>query len=98
VEKLDGSAKRRIPGTNPPSGDATNPSLTLKGTPSESESASTVFVGEGEPTGEDEPAYLPYGKVILNTKQAYANAIENNQIPVRYRKQIEDYLNAISKP
>ncbi len=98
VEQLDGSAKRRIPGTNPPSGDATSPSLTLKGTPSESESASTVFVGEGETTGEDEPAYLPYGKVILNTKQAYANAIENNQIPVRYRKQIEDYLNAISKP
>ena len=98
VEQLDGNSGHPIPVTNTPSGDATSPTLTLKSTGAESESVSTVFVGEDETIGEDEPAYLPYSKVILNTKQAYANAIENNQIPVRYRKQIEDYLNAISKP
>ena len=97
VEQSNESTKRHT-AINTPPGDATSPTLTLKDTGSESESTTTVFVGTDETAGGDEPAYLPYSKAILNTKQAYANAIENNQIPVRYRKQIQDYLNAISKP
>lgn len=97
VEQLDKTTKHHTTINTPP-GDTTSPTLTLKDTGSESESTTTVFVGADEVAGGDEPAYLPYSKAILNTKQAYANAIENNQIPVRYRKQIEDYLNAISKP
>ena len=97
VEQLDKTTKPHTTINTPP-GDTTGPTVTLKGTGSESESTTTVFVGAHETAGGAEPTYLPYSKAILNTKQAYANAIENNQIPVRYRKQIEDYLNAISKP
>ena len=43
------------------------------------------------------PAYLPFSEVVLNTSRTYAEAVENNRIPVRYRAQIKAYLEAISK-
>ena len=58
------------------------------------EGFSEVFTGE---VSDDAPAYLPFSEVVLNTSRAYAEAVENNRIPVRYRAQIKTYLEAIAK-
>lgn len=57
------------------------------------EGSSRVFTGE---VADDTPAYLPFADVVLNTSRAYAEAVENNRIPVRYQTQIKSYLEAIS--
>jgi hypothetical protein len=71
--------------------------LTLKGIESDSQNFSRVYMQEA-PTGEGEPTYMPYRNVYLNAKQAYAEAVSRNGIPVRYRKQIRDYLDTIANP
>ena len=51
-------------------------------------------------TGEvsnDAPVYLPFSDVVLNAARAYAEAVNNNRIPVRYQAQIKAYLEAISQ-
>ena len=51
-------------------------------------------------TGEvinNDPAYLPFSDVVLNAERAYAEAVNNNRIPVRYQAQIKAYLEAISR-
>ena len=51
-------------------------------------------------TGEvsnDTPVYLPFSDVVLNAARAYAEAVNNNRIPVRYQAQIKAYLEAISE-
>ena len=51
-------------------------------------------------TGEirnDNPVYLPFSDVVLNAERAYAEAVNNKRIPVRYQAQIKAYLEAISK-
>jgi hypothetical protein len=51
-------------------------------------------------TGEvsnDAPVYLPFSDVVLNAQRAYAEAVNNNRIPVRYQAQIKAYLEAISQ-
>ena len=51
-------------------------------------------------TGEvrnDAPAYLPFSDVLLNAERAYAEAVNNKRIPVRYQAQIKAYLEAISE-
>lgn len=51
-------------------------------------------------TGEvsnNEPIYLPFSDVVLNAERAYAEAVDNNRIPVRYQAQIKAYLEAISE-
>ena len=58
------------------------------------EGFSEVFTGE---VSDDTPVYLPFSEVVLNTSRAYAEAVENNRIPVRYRAQIKAYLEAISE-
>ncbi|MYC74331.1 hypothetical protein F4X10_00970 [Candidatus Poribacteria bacterium] len=58
------------------------------------EGASRVFTGE---VSDDTPDYLPFADVVLNASRAYAEAVENNHIPVRYQAQIKSYLEAISK-
>ena len=58
------------------------------------ESFSNVFTGE---VRDGTPAYLPFSDVVLNAARAYAQAIDNNRIPVRYQTQIKTYLEAISK-
>ena len=58
------------------------------------ESFSGVFTGE---TRDNAPVYLPFSDVLLNAERAYAEAIENNRIPVRYQAQIKAYLEAISR-
>ncbi len=87
--------------TTPLTGDETQAlqmngeNLTLTTAPSgDSESFSGVFTGE---IRADAPPYLPFNDVILNAERAYAEAINNNRIPVKYQTQIKDYLEAISK-
>ena len=58
------------------------------------ESFSGVFTGE---TRDNEPVYLPFSDVVLNAERAYAEAVENNRIPVRYQAQIKAYLEALSR-
>ena len=60
----------------------------------DSESFSGVFTGEIR-TGD--PPYLPFSDVVLNAERAYAESINNNRIPIKYRTQIKDYLEAISR-
>ena len=51
-------------------------------------------------TGEvsnNEPVYLPFSDVVLNAERAYAEAVNNKRIPVRYQAQIKAYLEAISQ-
>ncbi len=57
------------------------------------EGFSRVFTGE---VSGDAPPYLPFTDVVLNATRAYADAVENNRIPVRYQTQIKSYLEAIS--
>lgn len=45
----------------------------------------------------DTPVYLPLSDAVLNAERAYAEAINNNRIPVKYQTQIKKYLEAISK-
>lgn len=59
----------------------------------DAEGFSGVFRGE---VTDDVPAYLPFADVVLNASRAYAEALENNRIPVRYQTQIKSYLEAIS--
>ncbi len=87
--------------TTPLTGDET-PNLNINGenltltAPSsgDSESFSGVFTGEPRANA---PAYLPFSDVVLNAERAYAEAVNNNRIPVKYRTQIKAYLEAISE-
>ena len=60
----------------------------------DAEGFSGVFTGE---VTDDAPPYLPFADVVLNASRAYAEAVENNRIPVRYQRQIKSYLEAISR-
>lgn len=69
--------------------------LTLTaGASDDAEGFSRVFTGEAV---NDAPAYLPFADVVLNASRAYAEAVENNRIPVRYQTQIKSYLEAVSR-
>ena len=69
--------------------------LTLTVQPSaESQRFSRVFTGEEVLTGDSD--YRLFGDVVLNAKREYAQAIENNRIPMRYQAQIQAYLEAIA--
>ena len=69
--------------------------LTLTVQPSaDSQRFSRVFTGEEVLTGDSD--YRLFGDVVLNAKREYAQAIENNRIPMRYQAQIQAYLEAIA--
>lgn len=87
------SASKPAP-LNPPS-DNSLPDLELTATPSDSQAFTQVYVDE-DPTGEGEPTYMPYREVYLHAQQAYAQAIERDEIPVKYREQVKAYLEAIA--
>jgi hypothetical protein len=69
--------------------------LQLRGVASDSEGFSTASTQE-TPSGEEEPTYMPYREVYLNARQAYAEAMERDRIPVRYRQRVKDYIDAIA--
>ena len=60
----------------------------------ESQRFSRVFTDEEVLKGGGD--YLLFGDVVLSAKRAYARAIENNRVPVRYQAQIQAYLEAIA--
>ena len=70
--------------------------LQLRGVTSDSEEFSTASTQETPSGEEEEPTYTPYREVYLNAKQAYAEAVEREGIPVRYRQRVKDYLDAIA--
>ena len=69
--------------------------LQLRGVASDSEGFSTASTQE-TPSGEEEPTYVPYREVYLNARRAYAEAMERDRIPVRYRQRVKDYIDAIA--
>ena len=69
--------------------------LQLRGATSDSEEFATASTQDA-PSGQEEPDYMPYRKVYLNAQQAYAEAVERDGIPVRYRQRVKDYLDAIA--
>lgn len=69
--------------------------LELTAPPSDSQAFTQVYVDE-DPTGQGEPTYMPYREVYLHAQQAYAQAIERDEIPVKYREQVKAYLEAIA--
>ena len=69
--------------------------LQLRGVTSDSEEFATASTQE-TPNGEEEPTYMQHRKTYLNAKQAYAEAVERDTIPVRYRQRVKDYLDAIA--
>ena len=69
--------------------------LQLRGVASDSEGFSTASTQE-TPSGEEEPTYMPYREVYLNARRAYAEAMERDRIPVRYRQRVKDYIDAIA--
>ncbi len=70
--------------------------LQLRGATSDSEEFSTASTQETPSDEEEEPTYMPYREAYLNAKQAYAEAMERDGIPVRYRQRVKDYLDAIA--
>ena len=69
--------------------------LQLRGATSDSDEFSTASTQEA-PSGEEEPTYMQHREVYINAKQAYAEAVEREEIPVRYRQRVKDYLDAIA--
>ncbi|MCY3743724.1 MAG: hypothetical protein OXH00_22140 [Candidatus Poribacteria bacterium] len=55
---------------------------------------SNAITGE---VSDNNPDYLPFSDVVLNAGRAYAEAVNNNRIPVRYQAQIKAYLEAVSR-
>ena len=70
--------------------------LQLRGATSDSEEFSTASTQETPSDEEEEPTYMPHREAYLNAKQAYAEAIERDGIPVRYRQRVKDYLDAVA--
>ena len=83
-----------LTGAETPTFQVNGEELTLTtGASGNAEGVSRVFTGA---VTDDTPAYLPFADVVLNASRAYAAAVENNRIPVRYQTQIKSYLEAIS--
>ena len=70
--------------------------LKLNTISSDRQGFSHVFVRQSY-DGSIEPEYIPFQKAHLNAKQNYAEAIRRDRIPIRYRQQISDYLDAIAQ-
>ena len=69
--------------------------LQLTGVTSDSEEFSTAST-QAAPSDEEEPTYIRHREVYLNAKQAYAEAVEREEIPVRYRQRVKNYIDAIA--
>ncbi len=89
--------EKPLPGGKVPSLEIAGNALEINSeTASDTHSIARVFTGKAGNAG-TEPDYLPFSDVVLSAQRKYAQAIENDQIPVRYRSQIKAYLEAIAK-
>lgn len=77
------------------SGEEPTEALQLRGATSDSEEFATASTQKA-PNGAEEPIYIPHREAYLNARQAYAEAVERDGIPVRYRQRVKDYLDAIA--
>ena len=88
-------------GTTPPLTGEETPILQVNGNPltlttadsGDAQGFSDVFTGE---VRDGAPVYLPFNDAVLSASRAYAEAIDNKRIPVRYETQIKAYLEAIA--
>ena len=94
AESQEAKTVTNPPPFSPPS-DNSLTDLELTAPPSDSQAFTQVYVDE-DPTGEGEPAYMPYREAHLHARQAYARAIERDEIPLKYRAQVKAYLEAIA--
>ncbi len=93
----NGTTTKPLIGDETPSIQIPQNKLTIKPEDSsDTQSITRVFTGDTVNQG-TEPDYLPFSDVVLTAQRAYAHAIENNRIPIRYRSQIKAYLEAIAK-
>ncbi len=93
----DNTTKKPLSGDETPSLQIAGNELKLNSeTAPDTQNITRVFTGNAGNTG-TEPDYLLFSDVILTAQREYAQAIENDQIPVRYRSQIKAYLEAIAK-
>ncbi len=93
--QTDGTDSTPLTGEETPTGQINGQQLTLTAESSGSaQSFSEAITGE---VSNDSPDYLPFSDAVLNAERAYAEAVNNNRIPIRYQAQIKAYLEAISE-
>lgn len=94
---VDENATEKLTGDGSPSLEIAGNELKINSeTASDTQSITRIFTGKAGNAG-TEPEYLPFSDIVLSAQRKYAQAIENNRIPVRYRSQIKTYLEAIAK-
>ena len=92
--EIDGEDSAPLTGESTPTLQIDGQQLTLTAEASgNTQGFSDAVPGE---VSNNSPAYLPFSDVVLNAERAYAEAVNNNRIPVRYQAQIKAYLEAIS--
>ena len=93
--QTDGTDSAPLTGEETLTGQINGQQLTLTAESSGSaQSFSEAITGE---VSNDSPDYLPFSDAVLNAERAYAEAVNNNRIPLRYQAQIKAYLEAISE-
>ena len=94
-DETDGEAATPLMGEETPALQIDGQQLTLTAEVSgNTQGLSDAITGE---VSNESPAYLPFSDVVLNAERAYAEAVNNNRIPVRYQAQIKAYLEAIAR-
>ena len=93
----DNATEKPLIGNETPSLQVTGNELQLNSeNASDTQTITRVFTGNVGNEG-SEPEYLSFNDAVLNAQRDYAQAIENDRIPARYRSQIKAYLEAIAK-
>ena len=93
--QTDSTDSTPLTGEETPTGQINGQQLTLTAESSGSaQSFSEAITGE---VSNDSPDYLSFSDAVLNAERAYAEAVNNNRIPIRYQAQIKAYLEAISE-
>ena len=90
---IDGKDSAPLTGTRTQTLQVDGQQLTLTAEISgDAQSFSDAMTGE---VSNNNPTYLPFSDVVLNAQRAYAEAVNNKRIPVRYQAQIKAYLEAV---
>ena len=90
---IDGKDSAPLTGTQTQTLQVDGQQLTLTAKISgDAQSFSDAMTGE---VSNNNPTYLPFSDVVLKAQRAYAEAVNNKRIPVRYQAQIKAYLEAV---
>ena len=91
--EIDGKDSTPLTGTQTQTLQVDGQKLTLTAEVSgNAQSFSDAMTGE---VSNNNPTYLPFSDVALNAQRAYAEAVNNKRIPVRYQAQIKAYVEAV---